>query len=366
MSETVKNHSDNNNPEHLREMLVDSEARYATVLDRYRLATSAAGFGVWDWNFRDNAFFMDANIKNLLGYEEDQLESALSTYMSLVHPSDRSLVTAAAQAMIQGETRENSLEHRMLHKDGSTLWFMVQSRLVTDKDGHPCRLLGINTEITRRKQLEMNIHEAVSAEHARISLNLHDGLAQELAGISFLMQSLENRLRSVDSPFARDAADIHGALADSIQHTRELARGLYPVPSGPVGIVSKLRKLALGTSRVFKVKCKVVGDVEKELPLDPNQSNEIYFIAQEAVNNAIRHGQADHIEICCTASEEQIRLSITDNGVWNPDANSADEGMGLRIMSYRARNLGGDMTIIPQDNGGSSIVCRIPATKPNP
>lgn len=355
-----------NSPEHLREQLLEVEARYTAVLDRYRLATSAARVGVWDWNFRDNAFFMDSNIKVLLGYEDGQVENALSTYMSLVHPGDRGMVTAAAQALIQGEIRENTLEHRMVHKDGSTLWFMVQATLASDEQGHPYRLLGINTEITRRKQLEMNIQEAVSAEHARISLNLHDGLAQELAGISFLLQSLENRLQSADSPFARDVADIHGALADSIQHTRELARGLYPVPSGPVGIKAMLRKLALGTSRIFKVRCEVTGETDGELPLDPNQSNEIYFIAQEAVNNAIRHGQADHIEIRCTANEDEILLSVADNGVWARNPGSDDQGMGLRIMGYRARNLGGDLAVIPRDTGGSRLVCRIPAGKPNP
>ncbi|MCJ7557855.1 MAG: PAS domain-containing protein [Gammaproteobacteria bacterium] len=344
----------------LREKLRQVENRYRTVLDRYAQATTAARVGVLDWNLRNNEFYVDPNLKMLLGYTDKEIPDDLDAWVSLIHPDDREPLITATRALIRRQSPDNAFEHRMQHKDGRSIWFMVRATVEYNRQDRPIRLLGTNTEITQRKQLEMSIQEAVSAENARISLNLHDGLGQELAGISFLLQSLENRLKSGNSHFVADVADIRNSLSDAIAHTRELARGLYPVPVGPVGIMGVLRKLADGTSRVFKVNCEVIGGRASVPEMQSTQSNQIYFIAQEAVNNAVRHGLAKKIVIECQILDEEFRMAITDDGSSPDYQHSRGEGLGLRIMVYRARNLGGDLTIQPNSGGGTKVICRIP------
>ena len=354
--------TDNTNctAEELRERLRQVEDRYRTVLDRYTQATTAARVGVMDWNLRTNQLYVDPNLKMLLGYSDEEIPDDLDAWLALIHPDDREPLVKATQALIRRESPDNAFEHRMQHKDGSSRWFMVRAKVEYDDQGRAVRVLGTNTEITQRKQLEMNIQEAVSTENARISLNLHDGLGQELAGISFLLQSLENRLKSGNSPFVTDVADIRSSLSDAIAHTRELARGLYPVPAGPVGIMGVLRKLADGTSRVFKVNCEVISSNAIVPEMQTNQSNQIYFIAQEAVNNAVRHGLARKIVIECTVRDDEFHMTITDDGSGSDSLYSKGEGVGLRIMTYRARNLGGDLTIRSNPGGGTKVSCRLP------
>jgi PAS domain S-box-containing protein len=344
----------------LRARLRQVENRYRTILDRYTQATTAARVGVLDWNLRNNAFYVDPNLKNLLGYTDEEIPDDLDAWVSLIHPDDREPLITATRALIRRQSPDNAFEHRMQHKDGTSRWFMVRATVEYDGQGKPVRLLGTNTEITERKQLEMSIQEAVSAENARISLNLHDGLGQELAGISFLLQSLENRLKSGNSQFVTDVADIRNSLSEAIAHTRELARGLYPVPVGPVGIMGVLRKLADGTARVFKVNCEVIGGRASMPEMQSNQSNQIYFIAQEAVNNAVHHGLAKNIVIECQILDEELRMTITDDGSGSDSQYAKGEGVGLRIMAYRARNLGGDLIIQPNPGGGTRVFCRVP------
>jgi PAS domain S-box-containing protein len=351
---------DPDNADELRRKLRQVEHRYRTIVDRYKQATTAARVGVWDWNLLTNEFYIDPSLKAILGYTDKEIPNQLESWMSLLHPDDKGPLETATRALLRGEGPDNTFEHRMQHKDGRSHWFIVKGSVEVDAGGSPVRLLGTNTEITQRKKLEMGIQEAISEEHARISLNLHDGLGQELAGISFLLQSLENRLKSHQSPLAADAAEIRKSVSDAIAHTRELARGLYPVPVGPVGIISALRKLADGASRVFKVDCDVVGCQGIQPELQPNQSNQIYFIAQEAVNNAIHHGLAKRIRISCEVQDNEFRMTISDDGTGPNEDDSSREGMGLRIMVYRARNLGGDLSVQAQQAGGMTVSCRIP------
>jgi PAS domain S-box-containing protein len=351
---------DTDNIEQLKKKLGELEDRYQTVLHRYKQATIAARVGVWSWNLHSGDFYIDPSLKTILGYSNGEIPDRLESWVELIHPDDRGPLETAAKALISGRQRDDAFEHRMRHKDGSSHWFVVKASVELDSRGRPVSLLGTSTEITQRKHLEMSIQEAVSEENARISLNLHDGLGQELAGISFLISSLENRLRSNQSALASDAANIRKALSDAIGHTREIARGLYPVPVGPVGIVSALRKLAEGTSRVFKVNCQLIDYPDNPPDLRPSQANQIYFIAQEAINNAVRHGLAKQISMSCQALEHEFRLSISDQGRGMSPDNSSPEGMGLRIMVYRARNLGGDLTVQTNPGGGTTINCRIP------
>jgi PAS domain S-box-containing protein len=350
----------NSTVEELRKKLAQIEDRYRTVLDRYAQATTAARVGVLDWNLLNNRFYVDPNLKLLLGYTDEEFPDDLDAWVALIHPDDKEPLIKATQALIRRASPDNAFEHRMRHKDGSSRWFMVRATVEFNEEGKPVRLLGTNTEITERKQLEMSILEAVSTENARISLNLHDGLGQELAGISFLLQSLENRLKSDNSAFVDDVADIRNSLSDAIGHTRELARGLYPVPVGPVGIIGVLRKLADGTSRVFKVNCEVVSGRANVPEMTSNQSNQLYFIAQEAVNNAVRHGLAKNIVIECEVGDDEFRMTVTDDGSGSGSQYSKSEGVGLRIMVYRARNLGGDLTIEPNPHGGTRVCCQLP------
>jgi PAS domain S-box-containing protein len=128
--------------------------------ERYALATSAAKVGVWDWNIKTGDFYLDPNIKTILGYADDEIPNDIEIWVKYVHPEDSKAVMEAAQACLDGKTSEYIFEHRMLHKDGSIRWILVRGKAIRDENDNAIRLIGTDADITDRKQVEEALRES--------------------------------------------------------------------------------------------------------------------------------------------------------------------------------------------------------------
>jgi len=140
---------------HLEQM----EETLRVTVERNRLATSAAKVGVWDWNIKTGDFYLDPNIKALLGYTDDEIPNDVEIWVKYVHPEDSKAVMEAAQACLDGKNSEYIFEHRMLHKDGSIRWILVRGKAIRDESGNAVRLIGTDADITDRKQVEEVLRE---------------------------------------------------------------------------------------------------------------------------------------------------------------------------------------------------------------
>ena len=96
------------------------------------------------------------------------------------------------------------------------------------------------------------------------------------------------------------------------------------------------------------------------MTLDTPKNVTLYRITQEAISNAIRHGQARRIEIDLTASKPQLSLTIRDNGKGFLVDGKTRLGMGLRIMGYRADTVGGVLSVHSEAGVGTEIKCLLP------
>jgi two-component system, LuxR family, sensor kinase FixL len=201
-------------------------------------------------------------------------------------------------------------------------------------------------------QSQREILEISEREQRRIGHDLHDGLGQELSGIALLSTALAEQLERTRADGAQDADRVANLIHDAIQHTRALARGLCPVDLEDEGLASALRQLTGAVSRLPNVTC--VFECEGEVRVDVTTASHLYRIAQEAINNGIRHGRARRISVKLGSSE----LTVTDDGVgFEPGV--TEEGMGLRLMEYRARMIGGELRIRSHRGGGTVVTCRL-------
>ncbi len=213
-------------------------------------------------------------------------------------------------------------------------------------------------DVTERKRLEKSILEVSAREQRRIGQDLHDGLGQHLTGIAFLSKVLEQKLSEESVPESADAAKIVLLVNDAIRKTKELARGLLPVVSDAQGLMAALRQCAEEMEDLFRVRCQFSCDAPVFVN-DVNLATNLYHIAREALNNAMKHGNASELEIRLSASGEQGTLSIRDNGVGLPKVQKG-AGMGLNIMSYRARMMGGSLEVRRNADGGVTVFCEFP------
>jgi signal transduction histidine kinase len=180
-----------------------------------------------------------------------------------------------------------------------------------------------------------------------------------LTGIAFMSKVQEQKLMEKSLPEARDAAKIVNLVNEAIHKTRELARGLLPVVSDAQGLMSALQQWAGEVEDLFAVNCRFQC-LTPVLIHDDTVATHLYYIAREAVNNGIKHGHAGDIVIRLAANEQQGVLTIQDNGSGIGEPGPANKGMGLHLMNYRARMVGGSLEVHRGPTGGTIVTCLFP------
>ncbi|MGC2501805.1 MAG: PAS domain S-box protein [Silvibacterium sp.] len=221
-------------------------------------------------------------------------------------------------------------------------------------------IIATGIDITERKHLEKAILDISAREQRRIGQDLHDGLGQHLTGIAFMAKVHEAKLAEQKRSETEDAAKIVKLVNEAIYKTRELARGLLPVVSDSQGLMSALQLWAAEVEDLFGISCRF----HCETPVlihDYTMATHLYHIAQEAVNNAIKHGDPLKILIQLTAEQGRGTLVIKDDGKGITENPKGTHGMGLHIMNYRAGMIGGALEIKRDATRGTVVSCIFPA-----
>lgn len=219
-------------------------------------------------------------------------------------------------------------------------------------------------DMTERRRLEQEILEVSDREQKRIGQDLHDGLCQVLAGIDMLAVVLKNKLADQALPETADADIISGYVRNAIVQARLVSRGLSPVELETHGLMAALEELAAATEKLFNVGCKFTCPAPVHIR-DNAAAIHLYRIAQEAISNAIKHGEARNIAITLKENARHGTLSIQDDGSGLPlrreeIAPGKGRGMGLRTMNYRASILGAKLTLQSGKPRGTVVRCQFP------
>jgi signal transduction histidine kinase len=222
-------------------------------------------------------------------------------------------------------------------------------------------------------ELEMEIQKLKAAEEAKsqaerriisfsedtqqhIGQELHDDLGQLLTGIAFMTEVLSNKLEKQGFAESHEAKKITAYINEAIFKTRTLAHGLYPVELKEAGLAAMLSKLARNTESMYQITCNFRADGEHPIK-DQLIVINLFRIAQEAVNNAIKHGNSTIITLKLSIFTDLIKFEVNDNGsgIKNISTNDTNKGLGMQSMQYRATLLGGNFQIKALANGGTGV-----------
>ncbi len=297
----------------------------------------------------------------LTGYKEAEIRGQP---LGRLYPGEDA-ATDRAREVIETAAAQGSFEDEGLRvrKDGSRFWGVCVLTALKDSKGG---LQGFSValhDVTRRKQLENEVLETSEGERRRVGRDLHDVLGQELTGIAFMTKELEETLATQQIPESAEAGNIVGYINRAIDRTKTLAKGLAPVELDAEGLMAALVDLTRHVEDVFKIRCEFRCD-QPLLVHDAAVAMNLYRIAQEAVSNAIRHGLARNVTIDLRLAGNQDVLTITDDGVGMPPGIPFSKGMGLRVMAYRARSIGGSLRIQRDPKGGTVVSCSAPHVNP--
>jgi signal transduction histidine kinase len=213
------------------------------------------------------------------------------------------------------------------------------------------------------QRLEREIIGISEREQERIGQDLHDGICQYLAALSCSAASLKSDLEGHDlAAEAKVADELAGFLRDAVIQIRNLARGLVPVQMDEAGLASALEELTASATRLLGIRC-IYESAGTPLIRDNAVAMHLYRIAQEAINNATKHGKAANVCVSLTEDGKATTLRIADDGSGIPKTATQSDGMGLGLMLYRARLVGGELNIESPNTGGTIVSCGIPVER---
>lgn len=209
-----------------------------------------------------------------------------------------------------------------------------------------------------RKRLEQALVFVAEEQAHTIGQELHDNLGQQIAAIGYQARALEKKIfAGGNESLAAVAASIASQAQIAVIQIKQLAQGLLPFELEANGLIPALQTLAARIATTYNIICNF--SCKNSITINDNSlALNLYRIAQEAANNAIRHGKAQHITISLTSQEGILCLSISDDGggFVGIDTNQKSiSGMGIKIMQYRAKQLGAKLEFLSRSEGGTEV-----------
>lgn len=218
------------------------------------------------------------------------------------------------------------------------------------------------------RRLEQALVSVAEEQAHTIGQELHDNVGQQIAAIGYQARVLEKKISAStigNENLTTLAASIASQTQTAVIHIKQLAQGLLPFELEANGLIQALQTLATRISTTYNIDCNFSWN-NISIINDNSVALNLYRITQEAVNNAIRHGKAQHITITLTSDEKTLRLSICDDGCGftGIDINHpSTPGMGIKIMQYRAKQLSAKMEILARKEGGTEVRLKTQLTK---
>lgn len=215
----------------------------------------------------------------------------------------------------------------------------------------------LQIEFKERQRLE---HEISERERSSLSKALHDGVCQHLAGVVMIATTLSEAFgRKSDPEMAGKLKEIASLIRSATNDARDVARALHPVDVDAHGLVAALRQLVSRYDVPGRTRC--VMHCHESIPLqDNNVAMHLHRIVLEALDTASRH--ARHISVNLGVRQQEILLTITDDGAPKTEELDESAGLGLKLMRYRASSIGATLSVTPRAAGGSVVRLSLPVS----
>jgi PAS domain S-box-containing protein len=377
-------------------ILAESEERFRTLYDSAEMGIVLVDLGNDGDQPLDETRFnrlvanqqLNPAMQRMFGYTAEELQQISIT--DLIYPEDRGLDRQEFRQLLTGEIESFHSEKRFLRKDGSVFWGRLTDSLARTADGAPRMVIGIIEDITEerrsaerlaaqeaeyRQQLEQRIAErtdelnlanerlrekaaqdAVTIERTRLARDLHDAVTQTLFSTTLIADVLPDIWAINPDEGKRRLEEVRQLTRGALAEMRTLLVELRPNALVEVPLPTLLRQLTealAGRSRIH-IQLSAESDAgAPKLPADVQVS--LYRLAQEALNNVVKHAKASQAFVTLRHSPESVRLTVADNGAgFDPSTVTADH-LGLKIMRERADAISAKLSIYSEPGEGTQI-----------
>ena len=318
----------------------------------FRILAEAAREGIVLADTAGRIEFVNPAMEELFGYAQGELlgesvERLMPEEFRSVHGGFMQRYLQTGQAKIVGTGRQVTA----LDKKGRRFPIYLS---IGDIDTGSRRLFaGVMLDMREQQELQREILEIPINEQRRIGQELHDGLGQQLTGLAMLATSLLNKASKPDYELA---AQLARGLQEAVAQVRSLSRGLVPVEVEASDLIPALEGLVDSLRRQTGLDISL--QVRERLSIrDSSCAVHLYRIAQEGLNNAIKHAGASRIQVVIGREGSRGLLSITDNGSGFDPQQETSNGLGMRIMKYRCELIDARLEVEAPAAEGCRIKC---------
>ena len=366
-----------------KDELKQSEARFQAVFENV-----AVGIAIMGLDRRPIA--INPVTEKIIGYNLEELKGVDPRDLAI--PEDRNMDVEMFKELIAGQRNSYVMERRYRRKNGEIFWARINYTLVRDLNGNPEYLVGMIEDIDDQKRaserlaaqeaehrriLEQRIterteelnkanemlqqkatQEAVSAERTRLARDLHDAVTQTLFSATLIADVLPDIWSMNQEEGRRRLGELRQLTRGALAEMRTLLVELRPNALVEVPLPTLLRQLSEALTGRARIDIQFSSEGEGKLP--PDVQVAFYRIAQETLNNVVKHSKASQAAVMLRLGE-QVRLSVTDNGTgFDPEKVTADH-LGLKIMCERSDAIGAKFSLYSEPGDGTQVTITWPA-----
>ena len=354
-----------------------SQARFQAVFEN-----AAVGIALMSLDRR--ALEVNPVTERIIGYSAEELKNVDPRELTL--PEDINVDAEMFPELISGKRKSYVMERRYRRKNGEIFWARINYSLVRDPDGNPEYLVGMIEDIDDQKRaserltaqeaehrriLEQRIaerteelnkanellqqkaaQEAVTSERTRLARDLHDAVTQTLFSATLIADVLPDIWNKSIDEGKRRLEELRQLTRGALAEMRTLLVELRPNALVEVPLSILLRQLSEALTGRARIDIQSSSEGDRKLP--PDVQVALYRIAQEALNNVVKHSKASQAMVVLRLGE-QVRLSITDNGIGFDPADVTADHLGLKIMCERTEAIGAKFSLYSEPGEGTQI-----------
>jgi len=334
-----------------------AELNYRREMDYNMALVSHTSAFIWVLDAEGRMVHANAAFFATMGYAETEIigktlwETGIMAADEIVRSKQR------FARLLRGE-KNPPTDVRLRTKSGEWRSIDLRSTFTRNPDGGIDRLVGTGTDVTERNRLQQELLRVVEQEQARVGHDLHDGVGQTMTGIVIMMEALEAELQGAAQEQVRRIREL---VQESVAEVRRMSHGLSPTGVKYRGLGGALQLLAETVRTNFRTPCTCEVD-DRIMIGDEVKETHLFRIAQEAVNNALRHGKPQRVTIQLQqVGAGECELRVEDDGGGLKAAKAKEHaGIGVRVMDYRANLIGGALAVAARPRRGVRVTCRFP------
>lgn len=338
---------------------------------RYEFVNKATQDTIWEWDYRTKKGKWGEGFITTFGYSADKLKYDETWLDEYVHPDDKERLLKNIRDRIENSLQNCQNEYRFRCADGTYKYVFDRGYILYDENIKPYRMIGAMTDLTEKKRMEKELAEqqikqqklitettiqVQEKEKNELGRELHDNINQILATVKmYLGMAKAKENVSVDL-----VGQSYEYVNEAMEEIRKLSHSLVAPSLGDIDLKEALQGMMENANLFNNLQVQLLFDEKyNEKNIDKNKELMFYRIVQAQINNIIKHAKANKVVISLKTDNDNLVLTVTDDGV-GFDVTQKSKGIGLKNISSRVEFYSGNMNIISAPDQGCTLEVSIP------